>query len=279
MGRFRLPHGRKAQPAAPQFEVASIKLNKSGDPPTSNFPLGPGDVYVRNGGYFSATGFPLITYIAFAYKVIGYQSQYLQPQLPDWAMTERYDIQARASGDPGKDEMRMMMRALLADRFKLAMRYEDREVPVLAFILAKGGKTGPELRLHSDSSPCPTEQPSASAPAIVDGLPVFCNGIYPLSPSVPGRLRFGGRNVSVGFIADTFSAATNSGRPVIDQTGLGGKVDFTLEWMPERRDAQSDAPGPSFEEALREQLGIKLQSQKDTVSVLKVDHIERPSAN
>jgi uncharacterized protein (TIGR03435 family) len=120
----------------------------------------------------------------------------------------------------------------------------------------------------------------------VDGLPAFCNGIYPLPPSVPGRLRFGGRNVSVGFIADTLSAATNSGRPVMDGTGLGGKVDFTLEWMPERSkpelpgaEAQADAPGPSFEEALREQLGIKLQPQKGTVSVLTVDHVERPSAN
>ena len=239
---MHLPHGRKTRRPAPQFEVVSIKVNKSGDPPTSNFPLGPGDVYVRNGGYFSATGFPLITYIAFAYKVIGNQSQHLQPQLPDWAMTERYDIQARATDDPGKNEMRMMMRALLADRFKLAMRYEDREVPVVAFALAKGGKTGPELRLHSDSSPCPTEQPAASAPAIVDGLPVFCNRIYPLPPSVPGRLRFGGRNVSIGFVADTFSAATDSGRPVMDQTGLGGKVDFTLEWMPERRDAHIERP-------------------------------------
>src|SRR5437660_2324301 len=71
-----------AQPAATaKFEVASIKPNKSGDPPTSNFPLGPGDVYVRNGGLFSATGFPLISYIVFAYKIIGNQGQYLTPQL------------------------------------------------------------------------------------------------------------------------------------------------------------------------------------------------------
>ncbi len=280
-------HARaQTTPARLEFEVASVKPNKSADRPASNFPLGPGDVYVRNGGFFSATGFPLIAYIAFAYKIIGNQSQYLQPQLPDWAMTERFDIQARAAGDAGKDDMRLMMRQLLADRFKLAMHYEDREVPVLAFVLAKSGKTGPELRLHADSAPCPTEQPAASAPAIVDGLPAFCNGIYPLPPSVPGRLRFGGRNVSVGFIADTLSAATNSGRPAIDGTGLGGKVDFTLEWMPERRqaelpgaEAQADSPGPSFEEALREQLGIKLQPQKGTVSVLTVDHVERPSAN
>jgi uncharacterized protein (TIGR03435 family) len=271
----------------PKFEVASVKPNNSGDPPTSNFPLGPGDVYVRNGGFFSATGFPLITYIAFAYRIIGNQSQYLAPQLPDWAKTERFDIQARAEGDPGKDQMRLMMRSLLADRFKLTMHYKNREVPVLAFVLAKSGKTGPALRLHTEGTPCPTEQPTASTPAVVDGLPAFCNGIYPLPPSVPGRFRFGGRNVTIGFIADTFSAGTNMGRPLIDQTGLGEKVDFTLEWMPERRSSappgvdteQPDSPGPSFEDALREQLGIKLQSQKGSVSVLTVDHVERPSAN
>jgi len=278
--------GAQTAPANPKFEVASIKPNNSGDPPYSNFPLGPGDVYVRNGGFFSATGFPLSLYIAFAYKTIGNQAQYLQPQLPDWAKTERFDIQARTEGDPGKDGMRLMMRSLLADRFKLATHYENREVPVFAFVLSKSGKTGPQLRPHLDKSPCPTEQPTLSTPAIVDGVPVFCNGIYPLPPSVPGRLRFGGRNVTIGFIADTFSAGTNLGRPMVDQTGLSGRFDFTLEWTPERRvqapsgaDVDPDSSGPSFEEALREQLGIKLQSQKGSVSVLVVDHVERPSAN
>jgi len=270
----------------PKFEVASIKPNKSADPPNSNFPLGPGDVYVRNGGYFSATGFPLTTYIYFAYKISGNQIQYLSPQLPDWAKTERFDIQARAQGDPGKDQMRLMMRSLLADRFKLAIRYENREVPVFAFVLSKSGKTGPQLRPHQDNAPCPTEQPSSSSPYIERGAPAFCNGIYPLPPSVPGRLRFGGRNVTIGFIADTFSAGTNLGRPMIDQTGLSGKFDFTLEWTQQRRDplppgadVQPDTSGPSFEEALREQVGIKLQPQKGSVSVLVVDHVERPSAN
>jgi uncharacterized protein (TIGR03435 family) len=182
--------------------------------------------------------------------------------------------------------MRLMMRSLLADRFKLAIRYENREVPVFAFVLAKSGKTGPQLRPRLDTSPCPTEPQSSSAPVIVNGSPAFCNGIYPMPPSVPGRLRFGGRNVIIGFIADTFSAGTNLGRPMIDQTGLSGKFDFTLEWAQERRDpaapgaaVQPDTSGPSFEEALREQLGIKLQPQKGAVSVLVVDQVERPSEN
>src|SRR5579883_776513 len=164
----------------PKFDVASVKPSRSGSPSTSNFPLGPGDVYVRNGGYLTAKGFPLTTYIAFAYKIIGNQSQFLLPQLPDWAKTDRYDIQARAEGDPGKDQMRLMMRSLLADRFHLVTHYEDREVPVLAFALVRAGKTGPQLQPHSDETPCPTEQPTAAAPGVVNGLPAFCNGIYPL---------------------------------------------------------------------------------------------------
>jgi hypothetical protein len=84
--------------AAQTFEVASVKPSKSNDPPYSNFPLGPGDVYVPNGGLFSAKNFPLVTYIFFAYKIIGNQGQYLLPQLPDWTKREQFDIQARALG-------------------------------------------------------------------------------------------------------------------------------------------------------------------------------------
>lgn len=271
-----------AAQSATKFEVASVKLNKSGDQPNSNFPLGPGEVYVRNGGLFSATGIPLVTYISFAYKLNGNQS--LSSQLPDWAMSERYDIQARAQGDPGKDGMRLMMRDLLADRFKLATHYETREAPVLACVLVKSGKLGPQLRPHTDAEPCPTEAPSSSASWNDHGKPAFCNGIYPMPPSTAGHLRFSGRNVTIQFIADTFNAGTGTGRPMIDQTGLTGTFDFDLEFvMPNRNsqstDAGSDPAGPTFEEALREQFGIKLQSQKGPVKVFVVDHVERPSAN
>lgn len=89
----------QAAPPAPQFEVASVKPNRSNSPAASNFPLGPGDMYVRNGGLFSATGFPLIIYISFAYKMIGNQEQYLLTQLPDWAKIERFDILAYSEAD------------------------------------------------------------------------------------------------------------------------------------------------------------------------------------
>jgi uncharacterized protein (TIGR03435 family) len=136
-----------------------------------------------------------------------------------------------------------------------------------------------------NQSDCPTEQPSLATPAVVNGKPVFCNGIYPLAPSASGRLRFGGRNVTVGFIADTFSAGVDLGRPMIDQTGLSGTFDFTLEWAQAivgpapPADTAPDPNGPTFEQALRDQLGIKLQSRKSPMSVPVVDNVERPSSN
>jgi uncharacterized protein (TIGR03435 family) len=270
----------------PRFDVASIKLDTSGNPPKSNFPLGPGDVYVRNGGRFYATGFPLVTYLSFAYKLIGNQAQFVLPQLPEWATRDRYDIEARIDPDPGKDGMRLAMRDLLADRFGLRLHYEAREVPVFALTLIKTGKPGKELVAHPDASDCPTEQPP-TAPAIVNGKPMFCNGIYDLPPTVPGRLRFAGRNVTIGFIADTFSAGTNLGRPMIDGTGLEGRFDFTMEWqqLPRVPRPGAEAPpeaeqtGPTFEEALRDQLGIKLQARKGPLRVLVIDKVERPTAN
>jgi len=287
IGIWNAPAARAQSPAqVSAFEVASVKANHSAEPPNSNFPLGPGDVYVRNGGYFSATGYPLQTYITFAFKMTGDQIRYVTDQLPDWAKTVRYDIQARVQGNPGKDDMRAMMRSLLADRFKMKTHYEDREVPVFAMmLLAKSGKTGRELRPHAETSDCPTEQPSASTPGVVRGAPAFCNGIYQLPPTAGGQIRFGGRNVTLGFIGDTFGAGA-MGRPMIDQTGLSGRFDFTLEWTQERpgqsppgANAQTEPAGVSFEDALRDQLGIKLQARKGPVSILVIDHVERATEN
>ena len=91
-------------------------------PATTLFPLGPGDAYAANGGRFRATNQPLITYLRFAYR--------LGPgdllDLPRWIYNERFDVEARANGEPAKDQMRLMMRSLLKDRFKLVVHTEHR---------------------------------------------------------------------------------------------------------------------------------------------------------
>jgi len=272
------------------FDIASVKPSQPGVQPNSNFPLGPGDVYVQNGGLFSANNLPLVTYIFFAYKFIGNQAQYLLPQLPEWTKTEQFDVQARAAGNPGKDQMRLMMRALLADRFKLAVHNETREIPVFAFVLVKPGKLGPQLKPHSEGTPCSTDLKPADAqapvPTVDGGLPALCNGIFGMPPSVPGRQRAAARNVTLAFIADSLSGGANLGRPIIDKTGLTGTVDFSLEWKPENAnplppgaEAPVDSDSLSFQEALKDQLGIKLQPDKTSASVVVLDHVEHPSAN
>jgi len=251
------------------FDVASVRPNKTGDAPYSNFPLGPGDVYGASGGFFKATGLPLITYLGFAYKITGEQRKYLLPQLPSWATTDRFDIEARAPGNPTKDQMRLMMRALLADRFKLAVHNETREIPVFALVPVRPGKSGPELRPHPDQSSCPP---------VADGIQ--CGGLFVLPPREPGRQRVGARNVSLELIARTLTDMGNLGRPVLDRTGLTGTFDFSLEWTPDSGvNPAPDTSGPPFQEALKEQCGLKLESQKGPFELMIVDRLEQPSEN
>ncbi len=161
------------------FDVVSVKQNNSDTPSTANFPLGPGDVYVTNGGYFTASGFPLATYIYFAYKIMGNDMQAVAQQLPGWVLSDRFDIQARTDGDPAKDkkdQMRLMMRALLADRFKLVSHYETRQVSVFGLGPAKAGKIGPTLQAHPSDAACTTVLSPTGGPAVAptdpDGQPI-----------------------------------------------------------------------------------------------------------
>ncbi|HEY6342487.1 MAG TPA: TIGR03435 family protein [Bryobacteraceae bacterium] len=280
------------------FDVASVKASPPDAPQESNFPLNAGAMYTPNGGRLYGINFPLITYIVFAYNLLGNQIQALVPQIPRWATTDGFDIEARVAGNPTKDQMRVMMRSLLADRFKFAIHTEAREVPVLAFTLAKPGKLGPQLRPHpagapSQDAPCQTD-PSAANPVpdgffekVPGGFPAICNGILGVPPSAPGRSRLGGRNVTIAFMAGMFSQRVNAGRPMIDATGLTGTFDFLIEFVLDSQtsavppDANSPQPadGPSFGEALQDQLGLKIQSRKSEMQMIVVDHVERPSAN
>jgi uncharacterized protein (TIGR03435 family) len=275
----------------PVFDAASIKQNKSDAPSSMNIPL-LGDVYTPTGGLFSGTNIPLISYIYFAYNITGNQFQLLLPQLPKWVIADHFDIQARAEGNPTKNQMRLMVQSLLADRFKLAIHYETRQLPVLAAVLSKPGKLGPQLQPHPDDASCSTVPPapavSGSAPTVkpstvAGGFPTVCGGIVAMPPSAPGRMRTGARNVPFGMLVSALAQMGNLDRPVLDQTGLSGTFDFTFEWTPEHRgpavDSQGDESGPTLLEALKDQLGMKLESTTGPVDVPVIDHIEMPSEN
>src|SRR5579871_93798 len=148
------PDWQKAAGGKMAFEVASVKLAKPGVPRITPWTR---TIYERGdarppGGTFSAS-LPLDSYIFFAYKLAGFEAMGLQA-LPKWA-NEAYAIDAKAEGNPTKDQMRLMMQSLLADRFKLRVHFESREGPVLALTLVKPGKLGPKLLPHSEGPPCP----------------------------------------------------------------------------------------------------------------------------
>ena len=139
------------------FDVASVKRDLA-DPTTinmtANVSLDAGNAFTPTGGFFRATNNPLHWYIRFAYKLGTTEFGEIMEELPRWAETYRYDIEARAPGNPSKDQYRLMMQTLLANRFKLAVHFETKQMPIFALVLAKQGKLGPKLKKHSDEVPC-----------------------------------------------------------------------------------------------------------------------------
>jgi uncharacterized protein (TIGR03435 family) len=292
-----------AQPPTPQwqidaggkmeFDVASVKRDTAALSPstrTSNIPLGPQDAFTPTGGLLSITNRTLEEYVVFAYKLGPAQDESFVAQEPKWAIDDRYDIQARASGNPTKDQFRLMIQALLADRFKLAIHYETKQVPVMALVLGKPGKLGPKIQPHPSDVPCSVAIPPGTAPGapptVAGGFPERCGAV--LFWPVSGRVHFGARNVPLAMFTRIMvnTDLTGVDRPVLDKTGLEGTYDFVMEFTPQFNgplepgvDFTPDPSGPTFQEALKEQLGLKLESQTGPTEVFVLDHVEQPSAN
>jgi uncharacterized protein (TIGR03435 family) len=159
-------------------------------------------------------------------------------------------------------------------------------------VLNKTGKFGPQLRPHADDPPCSTAPaPPTSAAGFqatgVGGFPELCGGFLSLQPSASGLLRFGARDVLMAMFAMLFSSPlTGVDRPILDRTGLTGKFDLIIEFAPQPKltqppdaSSQSADTGPMFLEALKDQLGLKLESTTGPVNTLVIDHIEEPSPN
>jgi uncharacterized protein (TIGR03435 family) len=189
---------------------------------------------------------------------------------PSWITSEHFDVMAKMPGDPplGRatgDMARLMLRALLAERFALVTRMGTQEVPVYALTTTKSdGSFGPGLKRQNfdcDNVPAPTVLPNPGSPSQV---PCGLMRGTPISFSYLG--------VAVGSIARGISIP--SGRPVIDRTGLRGRFDAELHWAPTEAVASDQ---PSIFTAVQEQLGLKLVPDRAPIEVLIIDRAEPPS--
>jgi uncharacterized protein (TIGR03435 family) len=232
----------------PAFEVASIKPNTTGRRMSVE----------SSGDRFTAFDIGLGPLVLMAYDL-----NVRQVSGVDHIFGDRYDIVAKAEHRVRSAELRQMLQSLLADRFQLQVHWETREVPVYFLTIGKGG---PKLR--------PSDQPDDDIPRV--RTPESAGG-----RETPSGISY--TYESMGDFAWALSRMAWIGdRQVVDNTGLDGHYDFTLTF--ERNPvptAGTDAMArlPDIVSAMKEQLGLKLESGKARVRFLVIDHVERPSAN
>ena len=268
--------------SANSFEVASIKPSDPNSPGVG-FRISPGALDIR--------GTTLSLLIQSAYNVRDFQIS----GGPGWMRSDRYDVMAKyergAAASPDianvearqkeEEEQRERIRALLADRFRLRIRRETKEMQ--AYVLTQE-KSGSKLKEAKKEEPAPAFASNGSK--------------NPERP--PGaRIRIGRGSITAQSATSDFLAQMLSqqlGRPVIDETGLKGVYDFALEWTPDPGQGigpgfappagpRPDAPAPaepggtSIFSAIQEQLGLKLDSRKAPVEVIVIESVEKPSEN
>jgi bla regulator protein blaR1 len=239
--------------SVPPFAVASIKPNRSGER-NSGFRR-------FTGGQLDARNVTVRMLISFAYDLP--QDRIFQG--PAWLDSERYDVLAKPDQDAAQSADRSMgairrrTAALLADRFKLVLHKDTRQFPIFRLVVDKNG-------------PKNLQPPKGKSPDL------FTNGHH--VTCYDASMAFFAKNFLVGQV----------GGPVIDETGIQGNFDFSMDWAPDdlsaRRPADAGDPpvapdlnAPSFFSALREQLGLKLEAGKGPVEVLVIDHAEKASEN
>jgi uncharacterized protein (TIGR03435 family) len=277
-----------------EFDIASVKPDFAPPVPgtvSTNVPMGAENDYVPTGGLLVVRNYLLREYIMFAYKLTGMTAHGVFMRIPI-TMNNRYDIEARAPmQNPTKDQLRLMMQSLLAERFKLKIHYESRSTPAFAIVIDKPGKLGPKLREHKDDgAPCPSADTpvnantlvNGSAPTTTGGYPVQCGEIVYWPAKTQGITRMGARNISAEMMASAFWPFCGMERPIVDKTGLG-PVDFLVEFSPPSRllstEGQDQIVGATFQEAVKAQLGLKLEPGNAPVDKLIIDHIEEPTPN
>jgi uncharacterized protein (TIGR03435 family) len=266
-----------AQQAAgdPAFEAAILRPNTSG---YAGWMLQP-----QPGGRLTGTNVPAAALIRFAYNLPDFQIS----GAPGWLASDRFDVEAKAEGDPPIDQKRLMLRTLLAERFKLTVHTETHELPIYALVMARSdGRPGAQLR--RTEADCAREVvslddwagvgPSTGAPRC--GFFGFAPGTD--LPKGRGGLAF--RGLTLAMFAKRLMPMVR--RAVTDQTGLAGYFDADFDFMaefppppppPGLPNAFGSEPFVSIFTVLPEQLGLKLDSRRGPVDVLVIDRVEPPT--
>jgi len=227
-----------AQTAAPPaFELASIKLDDAG-----------GNYIEAKPGYLNAHSATLATCIMWAYGVQGSQISGASSAVSDLLQSARYSIVAKAAGPATESQLRIMLQTLLAERFRLALHTQSREIRVLALVVEKNG---------------PKFQPSRD-----DGES---------KQQASSKLVRRWTSTTMAQLANSLADAMQA--PVEDQTGLTGKFDFSLDLTPYVTAGERPDISGMMVTAVREQLGLKLEPRKAAADVLVIDHLEKPTAN
>ena len=290
----------QSAPPDPAFDVVSVKRNTSGGPMLQRNT--PGNIAMFN--------IPVRQLVRLAYQLQDFQIV----GAPDWANTDRFDIEGRFEppppGPPAQTpRMLLMLRTLLRDRFGMVARTETREMPILALRLARAdGRLGPQLKpaavdcaaLNAARGRGPAGGPPPGGR--VGGPPLDGRGAPP-PPGTPfslgerpacgdrmafGQLLAGGMPMS-RLATQILSQLT--GRVVVDRTGLSGGYDIDLKWTPTPDQLPPGPPppgiepppidpnGPSLFTALQEQLGLELDAERGPVDVLVIDRLQQPAEN
>jgi uncharacterized protein (TIGR03435 family) len=231
------------------FDVASVKPNRSD--------ADSGRLNILPGGRLVITNATVRDIVRFAFQIQDYQLL----DGPGWMNSEHFDISAKSESNPNDIQVRRMLQSLLAERFRLVVHRDTRDVPIYALVLARqDGKLGANLK---------RSETDCRAPRATQQRPC---GMAMKRGADSVTLTAG--SISLGMLAASLGSLVH--RPTRDRTGLDGQFDVTLEWAPSQG---GDASSSSLFTALSEQLGLKLESTSGPVETVIVDDVARPTPN
>jgi uncharacterized protein (TIGR03435 family) len=261
-----------------EFEVASVRANENWKYSDPGYSLDSDEIFKPGQESFVAD-VPLSTLISFAYKLDLQNS--MITNLPKWAANQSYEVRARVPGTPTKDQVRLMMQALLRERFRLSLHFEQQEKAALALTQMKPGNLGPWLHAHGEDG-CKVSGTPPKPAEKIEGLGWLTCGIYVALDRADGGIFVAARNTTPRQLCAFLTNLGGFGRTVVDRTGIIGEIDFGIEYVkPEAEAARgmASSPGETLVSALSDQLKLKLVPVKALLQVPVVDHVETPTPN